>query len=222
MSAVGDIITAADLSLVAADNPYWDAVRADVQDSGMPWRPGPTIGGLGNYEPVIRRDALVGRYAWSVTDPSTVAFVAEHLGPRAIDPIAGSGYWAHVLSQCGIDVIASDIAPPDVAKNGYHKPGVTHFPVTMADAADAVTAHAQDRTLFLSWPTYDDPTGARILAAYQGERFVYIGESGGGCCGGDDMWQAIREDWHEVATHRVVQWYGLNDWVTVYERGAEA
>lgn len=199
-------------------NPYWDAVSSLVHVSERhSWDVGPFVGGEGHYLDLAKRGDMVSEYAWTITDPATVAFVAEHAGPRVIDPLAGTGYWAWLLTQHGADVAASDLYPPDAGGNKYHKRGALFAPVARLDAVDVV-AHHPDRTLFLAWPPYDEPLGARVLAAYQGARVVFIGEGEGGCTGGDDMWTALGTDWIQVVDHRPVQWYGLHDWVTVYDR----
>lgn len=201
-------------------NPYWDAVRSKVNlERYHSWEAeSRQIGSIHKWDDTVGRHELVKRYSWTVTAPDTVAFVAEHLGPRAIDPLAGSGYWAFLLVQHGVDVAASDIAPPDQAKNEWHN-GVEPFvPIAQLDAADAVATCDRDRVLLLAWPPYDDPIGARVINAYKGDRIVFIGEGDGGCCGGDDMWTVLGTGWREVADHRPVQWFGLHDYVTVYER----
>lgn len=199
------------------DNPYWDAVKGDVTRD--PWEHGLNIGSLGNWNPTLGRFDHTGQYAWTVTDPPTVDFVAEHLGPDAFDPLAGSGYWAYLLGQRGISVLASDLTPPaEGSGNIYHKGTGTWVPVRRADAVDACREWGLGRALLLSWPPYDEPTGAAVLTAYLGDRVVYIGEGEGGCCGTDGMFDLFDREWVEVASHRPVQWYGLHDWVTVYER----
>jgi hypothetical protein len=206
---------------LAYRNPYWDTLADFARyEAYHPWDKGLFVGGYARDEDRnlnLRRRDLTSDYAWTITAPATVAFVAEHCGPRVIDPLAGSGYWAWLLAQHGADVAASDLNPPNVAANNWHRGGVWTT-VAARDAVEAVRGSA-GRTLLLSWPPYDDPTGAKVIEAYAGDRIVYIGEGDSGCCGGDDMWELLRSGWHEVAEHRPVQWYGLHDWVTVYERG---
>lgn len=210
---------------ITYDNPYWDTVREHVhEEERHSWDRGPFVGGYrgdGDAKMYTRRGDLTSKYAWTITDPATVAFVAEHAGARVVDPLAGTGYWAWLLSQHGIDVAASDLNPPDlVGKNQWHRDGTVFVPVARAGAVEAVTVHGDDRTLLLSWPPYDDPIGRRVLDAYRGQRVVYIGEGAYGCCGDDAMWSALEADWTQVAEHRPVQWWGMHDWVTVYERKA--
>lgn len=205
------------------DNPYWSAVADAVHvEPKEYWDPGPKVGGLGRISDSLRRHDFTSQYAWTITDPATVAFVAEHAGPRVVDPLAGNGYWAWILGQQGADVAASDLHPADGDGNQWHRGGSVYTPVVRADAVDAVTVHGEGRTLLLSWPPYDDPIGARILAAYRGPRVVYIGEGEYGCCGDEAMWSALESDWTETADHKPVQWFGMHDFVTVYERKAGA
>lgn len=210
-------------TVTAYANPYWDAVRDFVRDHDYSWDKGLYVGGFGtgnDRNAYLRRDALTSQYAWTITDPSSVEFVVEQCGPRVIDPMAGTGYWAWLLRQHGADVAASDLTPPGGAtKNHWHRSAALHTEVVSADAVDAVTVFGDDRVLLLSWPPYDDPIGAEVIEAYAGKRIVYIGENNGGCCGNDHMW-GLLHSWAEVAEHKPVQWYGLHDWVTVFERAS--
>lgn len=202
--------------VVIVDNPYWDEVR-DAVDNDPVWG-GATVKIYSlDGSPYANRHDLVGRYARTITDPATVAFVAEHAGPRVLDPMAGSGYWAHLLSP-NADVPAFDLNPPDAGGNHWHKQGVTHAPVTAGDAAEVAALHGQGRTLLLSWPPYDDPIGVNVVRAYTGDRIIYIGESDGGCCGDDALFEEFRTNWVEIAEHRPVQYIGMHDYVTVYDR----
>jgi len=204
-------------------NPYWDEVRDHVRDNDWQrWSTGKTVGNFqkdgGVYEMFKRRHELTSRYAWVITAPETVAFVVEHLGSAAIDPLGGSGYWAYLLGQAGVNTFASDVAPAGSGiTNEWHRDPPWTDMVQM-DGVYAVQRAARERSLLLSWPPYGDPIGAQVLSAYTGDRVVYIGESKGGCCGDDDMHALLGEHWAQVAEHQPVQWWGMHDYVTVYDR----
>ena len=72
--------------------------------------------------------------------------------------------------------------------------------------------------LFLCWPPYAAPMAADALAAYDGDTLIYVGEGAEGCTGDDRFREALAANWDEVADHRLVQWFGLHDWITVYRR----
>lgn len=202
------------------NNPMWDAITGSVQLGEYPWNDGLQVGGLGVHEQLGRRKELTARYAWTITAPETVAFVAKHIGKAAVDPMAGSGYWAFLLRQVGVDVVASDLHPPGSVANMWHKSGVMHAPVKAMDAVDAVKIYeaGMDRVLLLAWPPYEHPIGAQVVEAFPGDRIVYLGEDRGGCCGDDAMFDVFDRDWRVVAEHRPVQWWGIHDYVTVYDR----
>lgn len=205
----------------AIDNPYWDLVKDRINPVGSLWRT-PTVDGYRStfiddfrraYEAGVDRHSLCKRFSWTITDPDTVAFVAEHSAGRLVDPMAGTGYWGWVLTQAGIDVAAYDLAP---STNTYHEGVPLYCAVEQLDGAEAVKLHA-DRTLLLSWPPMDD-AGTRILQAYEGDRVVFIGEPEGGCTGLEELYELFAKEWIEVADRVPVQWNGLHDVVWVYQR----
>lgn len=208
------------MTATTTTNAYWAAVQDHLEPDSL-------AGGalvVDNYGSLRRaydrrcdRHALTSTYSWTVTDPATVEFVRDHCGPIVVDPLAGSGWWAWLLEQGNVDVYASDENPPDgTDANQWHR-GPTHLPVKRLDGAQAVAEVPVTATLLLSWPPMDD-AGFRILSAYRGNRVIYIGEGWGGCTGDDDLFELLQRDWTEVAEHMPVQFYGLHDFVTVYDR----
>lgn len=185
------------------------------------WEPGNTDHGP-------RREDLVVRYAWAVPDPASLAFVAEQARGRIVEIGAGTGYWAWQLSQLGVDVVAYDRHPPDRGGNHWHsprhletgnptkEPAPVFFPVRRGGAPRA--ARHPDRTLLLCWPPYSGTVASRALRAYSGQRVIFIGEGEGGCTAEDAFFRALERGWIEVADHRPVQWRGVHDWITVYDR----
>lgn len=207
-----------------ATNEYWEAVREHVNPTGSLWGT-PEVGGIrdirdygGDWERWHRetpqRRELVNRYSWTITDPATVAFVVEHSAGRMVDPMAGSGWWAHVLAPFGVDVVCYDASPGD---STWHKGITLWVPITAAPAVESVPQHA-DRTLFLAWPPYDSPAGFDALSAYAGSRVIFTHEGDGGCIGDDQLFELLAAEWTEVASHTPVQWFGLHDRIDVYER----
>ena len=192
-------------------NPYWDEIRNHL---------GPSLFGNGieinwlDHPSPLRRHDYVTRYAWTATDPPSVEFVAQHSQGRIVDRMAGTGYWAMILAAHGVDVVASDLnhcgAP-------YHEGSTPWYPIGTSDGATASAAHP-DRTLLLSWPPYGEPVGADILAAYTGSRVIYIGETGSGCCGDEDLFDALGRDWLMIAEHIPMQWAGMHAYLQVYDR----
>lgn len=219
---------------VEVTNPYWDEVVPYVKECQWSWGRGHyEVGGplrdLGSLdaegnEPIgvdkswidifQKRYDLVSRYSWTIPDPGTLLFMDAFSTGRMVDPMAGTGYWAYLLGQMNIDVTCYDINPGD---NHWHKGYPLHMPVEKMDGVEAVKLHP-DRALLLAWPPCGSPDGRDVLKAYEGDRVVFIGESQGGCTGSDGLYDLLESDWDLVAEHRPVQWFGVHDEVSVYDR----
>jgi hypothetical protein len=217
-------------------NPFWELIKPfyGPRDFGEGYELSRT---MGNWD---RRNELCRLYTWAVVpDPASISFVAEHLGDRAIEIGAGTGYWAWQLTQLRLieqikgsrrgdfDILCYDESPPDREKNRYH--GVpddrgnhkdllakTWFDV--AKGGPEILKKHNDRTLFLCWPPYATSMAAECLQHYQGHCLVFIGESQGGCTGDDAFFERLEAEWNGVETHDIVQWWGIHDTITVYER----
>ena len=176
------------------------------------------------------RETLCGEYAWAIPDPPSLQFLVDCLaGKSVVEMGAGTGYWAWQLSQLGVDILAYDHAPPQLAgTNRYHSPRTEDeraltgelrsvwFDV-QAGEPECIARHG-DRVLLLCWPPYSDDMAVQSLKAYTGTHLIYIGESDGGCTADEAFFELLTAEWEEVATHRPVQWWGIHDWITVYER----
>lgn len=97
---------------------------------------------------------------------------------------AGTGYWAHLLQQRGVDILASDLPswqerfnPEERSQTGARLMGehrYTHLKV----AGPEMALEAAERTLVLMWPDYGG-TGIFALEAlemFEGARVVCVGE----------------------------------------------
>jgi len=45
------------------------------------------------------RQKLVRKFCWTIPDPDTVTFVAQHAHGGLVDPMAGTGYWPTYLHR---------------------------------------------------------------------------------------------------------------------------
>lgn len=219
--------------ILGIDNPMWDELKKYVRFSDSFWAAGMEVESfitprpfdemtpkqLATREGFVLRGDMVSKYSWTITDPWSVEFVAKHCGDRVIDPLAGTGYWAHLLIQLGKKVFASDRYPPkiDTDENRYHQFAKQFVDVAKADAVEVARNFGDETTLLLAWPPYDDPLGINVVNAYRGKRVVFIGELGD-CCGDEALHDELTQNWHEVDYHRPVQFSGLHDLITVFDR----
>lgn len=179
-------------------NPYLDAVRAtgDVDEDAS----NPRDVGL---EP---HDDLVEEYAWAIPNESAIRTIAEY-GP-ILEVGAGAGYWAMLLRQVGVDVVATDpAAPVDPAWS----------PVEPLAAREAVEEYP-DRTLLTVWPSEDETWAAEALHAYDGDTCIYVGEPPGGCTADKHFHHLLQEGWEREGMVGIPQYRGVNDRLEVWVR----
>lgn len=203
-------------------NPYWDELEKFVPDEVDPTWQTRTVGGSSRSPAVdawTLREAMVRKYSWTITSPDAIGFIVAHTRGNLIDPMAGTGYWSYLLTQAGVDCVSSDRHPPaaDLDDNMWHPHMTQHVEVKRQDAVQA--AHQADprRTLLLAWPPVDN-VASLALQAFGGERMIYIGEGQGGCTADDGFFDVIDKDWHLTAFHPPVQYDGIHDYITVYDR----
>lgn len=198
-------------------NPYWDTVKKHVSRTGTLYERGD-----------LQCWQFCNKYAWTVTDPASLAFVASFLAPSAVEIGAGTGYWAWMMAQMGIDIVAYDSAPPNLIFNEWHSPWdgqagcftgqlrETYYPVVLG-GPENLALHS-DRTLLLSWPPYRSNMALKCLTYYAGDRLIYIGEGEGGDCATTAFFKHLNKNWRLVASHTPVYWYRSGDTITLYER----
>ena len=164
----------------------------------------------------ISRNPMVWRYAWAIPSPEALELVAKHA--PIVEVGAGTGYWAHLLEQMGVDVIAYDSNPPSEERwNGWHPDATTWTTVHTADAGVAAAKHP-DRSLFICWPPREDPMAADALAAYEGDTVLYIGEWIGATCADIRFFELLDDEFEDVEGVLVPQWLGMNDRLLVFRR----
>jgi hypothetical protein len=114
-------------------------------------------------------EALAYQYAWAV--PNLEALRAIQDQSPIIELGAGSGYWAHLLKQMDVDIIAYDNFSWETAKT---RPW---FPVQVGNET-SLLGH-QKRALFLCWPPNGTGMATRSLITYLslgGQTVIYVGE----------------------------------------------
>lgn len=206
-------------------NPYWDAIRA-LPGERFAWeydhRWEPVTWHLGTGTIVMRQE-YCHTYTWAIPDPLSLAVVAEHLAPCAVEIGSGTGYWAWQMEQLGVTMHCYDLLPPHLSReNIYHPPeseqAFRSVYTTVLQGNHTMAAQHPDCTLFLCWPPYESPMAADALRAYQGKKLVYIGEGQSGCCADDTFFALLDEAWELTDEHRPIQWSGIRDYIQVFER----
>lgn len=146
---------------------------------------------LGHPDPQLR-SRLLSRYSFAIPTETALTSVAGETTKAGILEIgAGTGYWAHLLEQHGVDVLASDTAPAPSRSNRWFAGSQPWTDVVAAD--HRIVARHADRTLLIVWPTKNEVWAAEALQLYWdagGQTVVYVGELPGGRTG-DDLFHAL-------------------------------
>lgn len=153
----------------------------------------------------MRRE-YVRDYSWAI--PSTEALLKVNEFSPIIEIGAGGGYWAHLLSKTGANVIAFDDETEKYQRKWFEvrKGG----PEKISDFSD--------HTLFLCWPPYNSPMANECLAKYTGEYFLYIGEPEGMACADDLFFERVKRDFRVMEEMEIPRWEGKEDRLVVYRR----
>ncbi|MBV9355786.1 MAG: hypothetical protein JO023_09695 [Chloroflexi bacterium] len=192
------------------DNEYLRAFRAepDATATYHAWLRRPAGSA---YE---RRRAQVRRFAFAVpTEPALT--IIGRFAP-IVELGAGTGYWAYLLRQRGVDVVAYDRFPPDRADNPNRLEPRLWTEVLEGD--EQVLGRYPDRSLLLCWPSWRDPFAAAALEVYTGATLLYIGEAAGGHTADDRFFERLDRDWQAEASVDLPHWPGTSDRLTVFTR----
>ena len=186
-------------------------------------------------------ETLIARYGFAVPSTEALQVIARAAPAGLVEVGAGTGYWARLLSDSGVDVVAYDLFPPPSSANRWFAGSHTWFPVAAAD--ETVVTHYGERALLLVWPTRKEAWAARAAQLYHavgGHRLLFVGEKAGGRTG-DDAFHAmlggfdrcwtcaygiadapcicdIQPLWQLMASVTLPHWEGLEDNLYVYER----
>lgn len=165
--------------------------------------------GLGRFETLQMRRELTPRYAWAIPSHGALDLLAGHA--PLVEMGAGGGYWAKLLRDRGVDVVAYDLAP--AGNTWVDRAGWTHVETGGPEAL----VHHDDRALFLCWPPMNT-MAADCLAHYHGDTVIYVGEPEGGCTASDDFFAALERDYRLAHTLPIPHWPSVHDALEVWSR----
>lgn len=172
----------------------------------------------GTYKsPFEERQKLCKKYSWAIPTMEALQRIAD-LGP-VVEIGAGTGYWAYLLRELGVDVLAFDIAPAGTGYyNGWHDDVAAWTEI--AHGGHEKAAYYPDRTLVLCWPPYATSMAYSALKCYRGNRLIYIGEDGGGCTGDAAFHDLLHTEWN-CEWFEIPSWEGIHDGMNICTRKVE-
>lgn len=171
------------------------------------WKKAQTQNGLESF---ILREVLVKKFSWAIPNKEALTAIAS-LGKPIVEVGAGSGYWAMLLQNMGVTVVPIDKTPPP---NTFAAKRYTQIIKGSCEDLPNFPGYV----LMLCWPPYDKPLAADAIKTYQGSTIIYIGEGYGGCTGDDEFHKLLNADWEQKQEIRIPQWYGIRDFMGIYQR----
>lgn len=226
------------------DNPYLDeyermlnhqmshgsAMPSLCGDIRQPWEYCIECRDYGEHQHEKRRT-----WSWAIPNDKALDAIIRYSPTGLIEIGAGAGYWASLLRQRGLDVLAFDKTPGDDSWS-------LSEPFTEVLTGDhTVVIGSPNRTLLLCWPCYSEDWTHEVVELYSGDTIIYIGEGNGGCTGDDKMHSllGLSDCWHdegqetcdscsteslfeEIESVDIPQWAGLHDRLYVCRRKVDA
>lgn len=207
------------------DLPEIEALYREVQAAG-PRRPR----GLALLPPVHllrevpRRRRFMERYGWAVPTPAAVSAIADFVGSdRLLELGAGAGLWARLLAAVGLSITATDDFSWGAGRgdrtslpSGFAVEFGRFFPVEKLDAAAAVKRYADCSCLLLIWPPPDRDMALVALAAFAGNKLVFVGDPH--ASGNEQFHKELDARWPLQERLALPNWPGVHDAVYLYER----
>ena len=164
------------------------------------------------YPTVIDRDFFVHTFSFPVLTNHAIKEISKYA--PILEVGAGSGYWAYEFKRRGIDYIASDKSSPK--RNGYF-PNIYWIKPKVLTARRAIRKYP-NRTLLISWPCHMNPWAYNALKEYNGDIFIFCGESEGGCTANDNFYAYLEKYFEQKDSISIPQWYGIHDYIWIYKR----
>lgn len=165
---------------------------------------------------IVRR-ACTRPFGWAVPDGEALDVIARWSPEGVVEVGAGTGYWARMLLDRGVDVRPYDLHPfgcrcaadeEPVAHQlddgsvvyaacSTDHPKTSRWANVVRAGVEAAAWHPR-RTLLLVWPPYAESMAALALLRYWaagGETLAYVGEGSGGCTGDDRFHALLGDPW---------------------------
>lgn len=188
------------------DNPAYDLIKDFQVFSGS----------LFDKPSVITRRDFCKKYTFAIPIPAVLEGIAKY--SPIVEVGAGKAYWASVLRNMGVDIIATDRYP--IQQNGYQKADHEFVENMEYLTANQAIKSYPDRNVFMCWPEYNRSWAYEALKLIKGQYLIYIGELKDGCCADKKFFNYLEKHFEEVETLPLMSWVGIHDVCIVYRRKA--
>jgi len=148
--------------------------------------------------------AIAGHFAWAVPTDEAVRAILK-CSTRVVEIGAGGGYWAWMMRQAGIEVVAFDT----------HHACFNWSEVAHGDER-AVLSYP-DHALFLCWPPWNSDMAYNALTCHGGDHLAYVGEWMGGSAN-PRFFALLASAYEAIDVVDIPQWYNRDDRLMIFRR----
>lgn len=205
-------------------NEYLEQVKELIPDLNKEW----PYRGVGSIDAFEKRRELTRKYSWAIPTDEALDLLVKYA--PLVEIGAGTGYWAHLLEQRGVEIHAYDAYPPDGThlpegdygeekfggRSFYHAGHNSYTHIRLGNQRK-LKGYKARWNLFLCWPPMSN-MAYQALLYHRGRYVVYIGESHWGCNADDAFFHRLDHKYNHVESVSIPQWDGLHDVLDVYER----
>ena len=150
---------------------------------------------------------LVRKYSWAIPNDQAITGIKKY-GP-IVEIAAGSGYWAKLLKDAGVDIVAYD--------NG--DASYTQYWTEVKHGDENIVTEHPDRTLFLCWPPKWNEMAFLALKNHKGQHVIYAGEMGENSATATPLFfKELKDHFDLVESIGVLNWPPYSDKVYVFRR----
>lgn len=189
------------------------------------------------WEPVSDTEVLQENVPEYMPTDTAIETIAEY-GP-VLEVGAGSGYWSYVLAEAGVEVIATDLSPPDVVTDdlpaGYYDAiGSDEYQFISVERSEREsyqkmwdTVHIADHSCIKSYPSHSilfcHPEGFEwteevLDLCHLGQELVLVAEWYPGADATPMFFKRLAENWELKETFPVYDWASMHVGGYVFEK----
>jgi len=165
-----------------------------------------------------KRGEFTAFFSWAIPTYDAINKIKEFAnGDTILEIGAGLGLWAKLLELEGAKIIATE-PRSDGYKHNKLDDSYYYFNCHKLDYIESLDKFKDLNILMLCWPPYSTKMAFYTLKKFKGNKFIYIGESCGGCNADDSFFSLLDKEWKEIDEISIPQWWGIHDCMVLYER----
>lgn len=162
-------------------------------------------------------------YSWPLPCKEAVDAIVKHSeGKPVYDVLAGTGYWAKILQDAGVNVIASDLHTAKKYNPYTHKARFTKIKRANAYKVVGQTVRRNEGHVILSWPPDQAPVGYQVLELTPvGTKVFYFGFKRHGYTGDDAMFDYLSKNFKLLEHVELPSFRSVDDHLWIYQKVSE-